>query len=179
MELGLGSSTTPFQTQLQLYLGSSTAGFRLEVASPHHRALQQLRDEEGLEQPHRRSHPNEHLAQMREDGQRHHGIGCEMQGMNFVEIQNLMEKSGERWNQARHGEGQEVHGSLRISRPRPRLSRPHDGTVRHDLAGKAKVPVCCDAGGREHCVTGVLGHGNRRRGGGEHGARDGMGWREC
>nr|AAO39881.1 hypothetical protein [Oryza sativa Japonica Group]ABF99686.1 retrotransposon protein, putative, unclassified [Oryza sativa Japonica Group] len=153
----------PFLAEIALDVLTRCAWPGLEVASPHHRALQKLRNEEGLEQPHRRSHPNEHLTQMHEDGQRHHGIGCEMQGMNFVEIQNLMEESGERRNQARHGEGQEVHGSLRISWPWPRLSRPHDGTVRHDLAGKAKVPVCCDAGGREHCVAGVLGHGNRRR----------------
>nr|BAX24766.1 hypothetical protein [Oryza glaberrima]BAX24794.1 hypothetical protein [Oryza barthii] len=90
-----------------------------------------------------------HLAQMREDGQRHHGVRCEMQVLNLVKIQNFMEESGERRDQARHGEGQEVYRSLRVSRPRPRLSRPHDGTVRHDLARKAKVPVCRDAGGRE------------------------------
>ncbi len=109
----------PFLAEMTLDVLPRRAWPGLEVASPHHRTLQQLRDEEGLEQPHRRPHPDEHLAQMREDGQRHHGVGCEMQGMDFVEIQNLMEESGERRNQARHGEGQEVHGSLRISRPRP------------------------------------------------------------
>jgi hypothetical protein len=58
-----------------------------------------------LEQPHRRPHPDEYLAQVREDGQRHYSVGCEMQGMDLVEIQNLMEETGEWRDQPHHGMG--------------------------------------------------------------------------
>jgi hypothetical protein len=88
-----------------------------------------------------------------EDGQRHHGIRREMQGVNLVEIQDFMEEFGERRDQAHHGKGQEVYGSLQISRPWQRLSLPHDGLFRHNLARKAKVLVYRDAGGKEHCVA--------------------------
>ena len=144
----------------------------LEVAFPHHLALQQLWAEEGLEQPHRRPHPDEHLAQVREDGQRHHGIGREMQGMNFVEIKNLMEEPAKWRDKLHHGEGQEVHGSLWVPRPRPRLPHPHGGVLPHDLADEAKVPLCRDARRQEHSVTNVLGHGGRRENGEEFGVHN-------
>lgn len=83
-----------------------------------------------------------------------------MQGVDPVEIQDLMEEAGEGWNQPRHGEGQEMHGPVRVPRPWPRLPRSHDGALRHEPADEAQVPIRRDARSRENSVAGVLRHGS-------------------
>ncbi len=99
--------------------------------------------------------------------------------MDFVEIQILVEESGERRDQPRHGKGQEVHGSLRVPRPRPRLPRPHGGAFRHDLAGETKVPIRRNARCRKHSVASILSHDDRRRNDEGLGMRNSVEWREC
>ncbi len=82
-----------------------------------------------------------------------------MQGMDPVEIQDLMEEVVEGWNQPHHGEGQEVHGPIQVPRPWPRLPRPHDGALRHELVDETQVSIHRDARGQENGVAGVLSHG--------------------
>jgi hypothetical protein len=58
-----------------------------------------LHYEEALEQPHRWSHPYEHLAEVDEDGHHHDGVGRKVLQLEFIILQQHEEEGGQRRHQ--------------------------------------------------------------------------------